>query len=97
MKRECCNFSQGAFRKYLKAKEYGNAAKALSAIEANVKDVPETYVRTQLEKAMKDLPVGVGVELAEIKTALDEGRPRILSITPANGDMQVDVDTKEIV
>lgn len=97
MKRECCNLSQGAFRKYLKANEYGNAAKALSAIEANVKDVPETYVRTQLEKAMKDLPVGVGVELAEIKTALDEGRPRILSITPANGDMQVDVDTKEIV
>ena len=88
---------QGAFRKYLKAKDYGNASKALSAIEANVKDVPETYVRAQLEKAMKDLPVGVGAELTEIKTALDEGRPRILSITPANGDMQVDVDTKEIV
>jgi len=61
---------QGAFRKYLKVKDYAKAAQALDKICVAVRDVPESYLNEQLDKALKDVPVGEAAELRDIKEAL---------------------------
>ena len=88
---------QGAYRKYLKVKDYAKAAQALDRICVAVGDVPESYLNEQLDKALKGVPVGEAAELRDIKEAHAEKRPRVLSVTPAPGDMQVDPSVKAIV
>lgn len=88
---------QGAYRKYLKVKDYAKAAEALDRICVAVGDVPESYLNEQLDKALKGVPVGEAAELRDIKEAHAEKRPRVLSVTPAPGDMQVDPSVKAIV
>lgn len=88
---------QGAYRKYLKVKDYAKAAEALDRICVAVGDVPESYLNEHLDKALKGVPVGEAAELRDIKEAHAEKRPRVLSVTPAPGDMQVDPSVKAIV
>lgn len=88
---------QGAYRKYLKVKDYAKAAEALDRICVAVGDVPESYLNEQLDKALKGVPVGEAAELRDIREAHAEKRPRVLAVTPAPGDMQVDPSVKEIV